>query len=114
MLVYDLEKLKPSNMLLYVKDARTSPNRIQGTAIGAAWTRVLFGTDVPEEARLPTEAVPWTTLWEAMLAGYNAGRFTEVQYQSLLDAVRLLESTEDREKLFRDSQPETSDCYTVD
>ena len=79
---------------------------------------------------MPDEAVPWVTLWEAMQAGNSSGRFTALQYQSLLQALRLLESEDERERWLREPQseqlPETEeeserwlrepqpDCYAAD
>ena len=68
MLVYDLHELKPNNLLLYIKNARTPSDWLQGPKVGARWSQRFRG-DAPEEARVPNVAVPWVTLWEAMQAG---------------------------------------------
>ena len=94
MLVYDLHELKPNDMLLYIKNDRTPSDWLQGTKVGTRWSRFNFGRVIPEEARMPDEAVPWVTLWEAMYAGDNSGIFTTLQYRSLFQALRVLESEE--------------------
>ena len=131
MLVYDIHELKPNAMLFYIKNARTPSDWLQGTKVGTRWSRLLFGWDVPEEARMPDEAVPWVTLWEAMQAGSTTGRFTTLQCQSLCQTVRSLESEEERKRWLREPRsvlqfPETEeererwlrepepDCYAVD
>ena len=63
MLVYELHELKPNDMLLYIKNARTPADWLQGTKVGTSWSR-LVGRNVPEEARMPDEAVPWVTVWK--------------------------------------------------
>ena len=52
-----------------------------------------FRGPVPDGARVPVAPIPWVTLWEAEPVGRR--EFTELQHQSLLQALRLLEAEEE-------------------
>ena len=59
-------------------------------------------------AYLPTDAFPWVTIWEAVHVGHRAGKFTETQYQSLVEAVRSSEYEEEERR------SEAQYCHDVD
>ena len=100
MLVCELHEIKPNDILWYVKNARTPTDWIQGPRVGTQWTQRFRGP-VPDWARVPLAPMPWATLWEAeqilvIWSGSDSREFTELQRQSLLQALRLLEAEEER------------------
>ena len=78
MLVYELHVLKPTDILLYIKNARAPAHWCHGPRVGVIWSRRFRG-NVPGEARVPNVVILWVTLWEAVQVGADAGRFTVLQ-----------------------------------
>ena len=95
MLVYEIHELKPNDIMLYVQNDRTPTDWIQGPRVGTRWTQRFRGP-VPDGARVPLAPIPWVTLWEADQVGSDSRKFAELQHQSLLQALRLLEAEEER------------------
>ena len=95
MLVCEIHEIKPNDILWYVKNARTPTDWIQGPRVGTQWTQRFRGP-VPDWARVPLAPMPWVTLWEAEQVCRDSTKFTELQCQSLLQALRLLEAEEER------------------
>ena len=95
MLVCELHELNANDTLWYVKNARTPTDWIQGPRVGTRWTQRFRGP-VPDGARVPLAPIPWVTLWEAEQVGSDSRKITELQRQSLLQALRLLEAEEGR------------------
>ena len=110
MLVYESHELKPNDILICVNHACNPSDDLNdlpvlGTRVGARWSRFI-GPVSPAEARVPDKAIPWITLWEAAYDGDYSGLFTTLQYRSLVQALRELESEEndrdDGERLLRE------------